>query len=517
MAISYYKDIYEYLCRKHPNKKIYVISDHHFYHSNIINYERPEFSNVCEMNEHIINSHNSVVSVDDIVIFLGDFSFKKGVIKELLSRMNGHKYLLLGNHDNPKITNFYKEMGFEGIFTSPVKINDNFLSHYPLKNGMLNDTYFKLLVQEFKKSTGINYHGHEHTENPGELPYINVCCESRSYKPLFIGYTEGIIKTTDAPLIINSKEFNDILRFLKKTKYADPKLLVSDYLYSLFLEAITPYINNTFVYGSYPLYKRYGYISDFSDLDVGLIYDENKSIKRNQSILREVFYTSFEKAKSIDNLNLSIFKRIANMSIFEILYASGEGTTYKGYFDSNLVPLDVYRDTDFVIFDGYSTMEKLLQQNHEEEVLNEFRFPKFQAKFLSTNGNIANITLQILFQQGHRARVALALKKLRYVFKISGNSNIENVEPLEDIMIRFLIRNMMFFQMTNRKRDFEGITNGYSDLNGFLNSVPYTLRLQMEEILKNPNSLFNSLYKELSSLNFEEIPGKSREIIKSLK
>ncbi len=76
MEFSYYKDIYELLCKRHPNSNIFIISDHHFYHSNIIQYQRPEFNNVMEMNEYIINCHNSVVSSNDIVIFLGDFCLK---------------------------------------------------------------------------------------------------------------------------------------------------------------------------------------------------------------------------------------------------------------------------------------------------------------------------------------------------------------------------------------------------------------------------------------------------------
>ena len=73
MAVSFYKDIYTLLSKKHPNRKIYVISDHHFFHSNIIQYKRPNFDNVFQMNEHIIKLHNKTIGSDDVVIFLGDF------------------------------------------------------------------------------------------------------------------------------------------------------------------------------------------------------------------------------------------------------------------------------------------------------------------------------------------------------------------------------------------------------------------------------------------------------------
>ena len=53
------------------------------------------------MNNYIIYKHNEVVSKNDIVIILGDFSFKKGIdrLTELVSELNGHKFLVMGNHD----------------------------------------------------------------------------------------------------------------------------------------------------------------------------------------------------------------------------------------------------------------------------------------------------------------------------------------------------------------------------------------------------------------------------------
>lgn len=93
MLSSFCNDIYEMLSRRHPNSQIFVIGDEHFYHANIINYTRSQFMDALDMNETIIRKHNEVVGPDDIVIFLGDFAFKKAHIKELNQRLNGHKYL----------------------------------------------------------------------------------------------------------------------------------------------------------------------------------------------------------------------------------------------------------------------------------------------------------------------------------------------------------------------------------------------------------------------------------------
>ena len=51
------------------------------------------------MDWNLIQNWNSVVKPDDFVFDLGDFAFAtNGRWKELLSQLNGHHYLILGNH-----------------------------------------------------------------------------------------------------------------------------------------------------------------------------------------------------------------------------------------------------------------------------------------------------------------------------------------------------------------------------------------------------------------------------------
>lgn len=514
MSISYYKDIYKILCQRHPNKDIYIISDHHFCHLNIIKYQRPEFNNTMEMNEYIINQHNSVVKEDDIVIFLGDFSFKKSSIKDLVTQMNGCKYLLLGNHDEESLSRCYGNLGFEGVFTNPVRINDMFLSHYPLEKGENESIHFELLVKEFNNSNGVNYHGHIHDRNAGEKPFLNVCCEAQEYRPLLIGHTESL-KDDDVPLMINSKYFEEILKRMEKEENISPSLIISDYIYCMLLETMTPYLDFSFAYGSFPIYKKYGYISNFSDLDICMFYDENMSKRKNQELLKQLFDTVFESAESIDNLNLSVDKRFPNICIFELLYANKMGNSYRGYYDSNLVPLDIYRNTDFIVAKGCSSLENFM--SHDTNLLSSFKFPKYESKFLNVNGDIANMSLQLLYQQGFSDKKALLFKKLKTIYRTHGKKDISNVEELDDIMSRFFIRNMMFFHTTRRKKEIDYVNEVGHSFDIFLDSIPTTLKLQMEEILVNPHSLFNTVNQELANTYFEDIPKKSKELIKSIK
>ena len=85
---------------KFDGDKVFFTSDTHFYHSNIINFCGRPFKNVEVMNETLIANWNSVVGPDDIIFHLGDFCL--GGSAEwinILNRLNGKIYLIVGNHD----------------------------------------------------------------------------------------------------------------------------------------------------------------------------------------------------------------------------------------------------------------------------------------------------------------------------------------------------------------------------------------------------------------------------------
>lgn len=108
---------------------IWFTSDTHFGHANIIRLSNRPFGSVEEMNEEIVRRWNEVVSPDDSVIHLGDVAL--GSIAEslpIVSRLNGAKMLVVGNHDRPfppmqkgridKIEHWtlrYYDAGFESI------------------------------------------------------------------------------------------------------------------------------------------------------------------------------------------------------------------------------------------------------------------------------------------------------------------------------------------------------------------------------------------------------------------
>lgn len=84
----------------------YYISDTHLGHERLLDMQPRAFSSIDEHDEHIIQRWNSVVRDTDHVYHLGDFAFSLSRnaerMKEIFERLNGRKYLVIGNHDTDK-------------------------------------------------------------------------------------------------------------------------------------------------------------------------------------------------------------------------------------------------------------------------------------------------------------------------------------------------------------------------------------------------------------------------------
>lgn len=81
---------------------IYFTADTHFFHAAIIPFcERP-FTSVKNMNDVLVRNWNSYVTDRDEIYILGDFMYGGNGrdANYILSRLNGKKYLIRGNHDD---------------------------------------------------------------------------------------------------------------------------------------------------------------------------------------------------------------------------------------------------------------------------------------------------------------------------------------------------------------------------------------------------------------------------------
>lgn len=95
------------------DKKIWITSDTHFNHANILKYCNRPFRDVTEMNETIIDNWNSVVGKDEFVYHLGDFCFGRtnGDFNRIFYRLNGKIIFIHGNHD--KLTYQFRDKFYE--------------------------------------------------------------------------------------------------------------------------------------------------------------------------------------------------------------------------------------------------------------------------------------------------------------------------------------------------------------------------------------------------------------------
>lgn len=103
---------------KFNKDKLFFTSDTHFFHKNIIEYCNRPFANTHEMNETLIKNWNSVVPTDGVVFHLGDVSLTAipKVLNDLLYRLNGTIYLIVGNHEKDALGKEYVKNHWAGVY-----------------------------------------------------------------------------------------------------------------------------------------------------------------------------------------------------------------------------------------------------------------------------------------------------------------------------------------------------------------------------------------------------------------
>lgn len=159
-------------------RKIFVISDTHFGHENILKFKDAQgshfrgdlFSSVEDMNDCIVSLWNDTVADTDIIYHLGDVFFGDG--HKVLPLLKGRKRLILGNHDNGKSK--YLQDCFQKI---------SMWRMFPDLGCVL--THVPILIPEFAKFK-YNVHGHIHQNQSPSGTHINVSCEAVRYRPVDI-------------------------------------------------------------------------------------------------------------------------------------------------------------------------------------------------------------------------------------------------------------------------------------------------------------------------------------------
>ena len=152
---------------------VFILSDTHFCHKRIINFERFKFKTIEEHDEYIIEKWNQTIKESDIVYHLGDVIFPNSQynLKDILSKLNGYKILIRGNHDK-KTNTYYLNNGFNEVYNHPIYIKENvILSHEPVLEAYNNPYVY-------------NIHGHLHGAKLDLDNFMCVALDQINYIPL---------------------------------------------------------------------------------------------------------------------------------------------------------------------------------------------------------------------------------------------------------------------------------------------------------------------------------------------
>lgn len=182
---------------------VFLYSDPHFGHAGVCRFMRNDgvtklrpWDTPEEMDEELVRRYNERVRPNDKCYFLGDVVINRRALNTL-SRLNGDKVLIRGNHDifrDDEYRKYFRELRAYHV------MNGMILSHIPVHADSLG-------------RFGVNIHGHLHANrvmkprgvhaDTGEVIYSNyidpryhcVCVEHTDFAPILF---EDVIKRITA-------------------------------------------------------------------------------------------------------------------------------------------------------------------------------------------------------------------------------------------------------------------------------------------------------------------------------
>ena len=117
--------------------KVFFWADLHFCHRNVLRHQaatRP-FSDIKKMNEAYIDAWNSNVNNSDRIYILGDMFFTNDRIamQRIIERLNGQKFLVIGNHDKKKTLDLDGFVWKKDLVKISVYNQEIVLCHYAMR------------------------------------------------------------------------------------------------------------------------------------------------------------------------------------------------------------------------------------------------------------------------------------------------------------------------------------------------------------------------------------------------
>jgi calcineurin-like phosphoesterase family protein len=158
----------------------YFTADEHYNHRNIIDYCHRPFDSVEEMDQTLIDNHNTVVGENDITIHAGDFTLlknKKLIYEKYINRLNGTHVFLKGSHDywipwHKSQQIWEKKLGKHYIVVSHYAMRVWARSHY----------------------NSIQLYGHSHGNLPPEGKQHDISVDNNEFFPVSLKQIINIMK-----------------------------------------------------------------------------------------------------------------------------------------------------------------------------------------------------------------------------------------------------------------------------------------------------------------------------------
>lgn len=164
---------------KNNMDRVWLLSDLHLGHNNIIRYSERPFENLEDMDAHLSAAAENIPDGDWLMV-LGDVRMgNPNSAAKFLSKIPDKSVLIFGNHDIRKsqgeghihvelIRSFKASAEAMAVDLDGQRL---LFSHYPIPTDMLPDDV-------------LNIHGHTHTHPALSHKHRNVCVEHTNYRPV---------------------------------------------------------------------------------------------------------------------------------------------------------------------------------------------------------------------------------------------------------------------------------------------------------------------------------------------
>lgn len=412
-------------------KKVFIISDTHFAHTRIIQYENRPFNSVKEMDKEIIKRWNEKVTNNDIVFHLGDFCFgNKEMVSALVSELNGKKILVMGNHDRGHNIKYYLDCGFDEVYNYPILYKEFFIfSHEPITylKAPFTNLYGHCIDEQTEILTRDGWKKHNEIKETDIVLNLNlqknIIEENKINKIIHNNFTGNVytFKTSQIDMRVTDK--HRMLYVDYKKRY---KIITADKLHHI--------KTKRFVLAGQSNNKGVNLSDDMLRLLVWITADGHKD---NTSLIRFRLHKE-RKIKELENLLLKLnisFRKYEQKIGYTINF-----TLPKELVNYTLKPLDnkllnVNKHQCDIIIETYSKTDG---HKYSDNCINIYTSKKEEADLIQKICILNNKSCTINVRKNQGFKLASNKEKISYELHITNRNtimtfnNVSNVESVNN-------------------------------------------------------------------------------------